>query len=120
MQLPLPCELSRVPEAECRIEAAVTEDGTEEYYCHSLYSECRVRIFGKRAYIYGVLTAVRHRRSHHAEVLLRNVLDWLQTRECREAFLEVSDANAAAAGLYRKLGFSVSDRICYYMLDSRI
>ena len=41
-------------------------------------------------------------------------------KKCTEVFLEVSDRNEAAMGLYRKLGFEVSERISYYLLEGRI
>ncbi len=105
---------------DCQIEKTESEDGAEEYYCRSVYSECRVRIFGDRAYIYGVLTCAGQRRKHRAEKLLRELFGWLPEKKCTEAFLEVSDRNEAAMGLYRKLGFGISEKICYYLLEGRI
>ncbi len=104
----------------CKVEKTETEDGAEEYYCHSVYSECRVRLYGDRAYIYGVLTCAGQRRKHRAETLLRELFGWLLMKKCTEVFLEVSDRNEAAMGLYRKLGFEVSERISYYLLEGQI
>ena len=86
------------------------------YYCRGLFSECCVRLFQDRAYIFGVLTYAGHRREHRAENLMNEVFAWLWKTGLREAFLEVSDENIAAYHLYRKLGFRESERITYYLV----
>ena len=89
-------------------------DGSEGCFCRGRFSECRVRVSGQRAYIFGVLTYEGHRREHRAFRLLLEVLSWCRLQGAEEAFLEVSDENTAAVGLYSKLGFRETERLSYY------
>jgi N-acetylglutamate synthase len=54
---------------------------------------------------FGIATAPNQRRRGHARNLLRQLLRWGRQRGAEQAYLQVQRANAAAAGLYRQLGF---------------
>ena len=119
-ELIMKAELTQKPEPmealNCMTVEEEDEDGEKVYYCRGTFSECRVRLFQDRAYIFGVLTYAGHRREHRAEKLMHEVFSWLWNKGCAGAFLEVSDENTAAYQLYRKLGFRESERITYYLV----
>ena len=105
---------NEAPSGLVSFEPETKQDGSEDYFCRGLFSECRVRLFGRRAYIFGVLTYEGHRRENRAFRLLGEVLSRCRLKGAAEAFLEVSDENTAAVGLYRKLGFRETERLVYY------
>lgn len=60
----------------------------------------------------------RHRRAGLGWRLMRSAIQEAERRGAEEMFLEVDETNAAAVGLYRKLGFvKVGERRAYYAHD---
>jgi [ribosomal protein S18]-alanine N-acetyltransferase len=62
-----------------------------------------------------VIVAARYRRQGLGELLCLAAMRWAAERGAEEMQLEVRESNAAAVGLYRKLGFvEVGTRVRYY------
>lgn len=97
------------------IEEVHTDDGDyEEGKVSTPYGECFVRLYGQRAYVFGILTYESRRRHGYAEEMLRTLFRELKDRGIDEITLEVSSANIPAKALYDKLGFRTMDRLSYY------
>jgi ribosomal protein S18 acetylase RimI-like enzyme len=70
-------------------------------------------IAGDRLGLFDIATAPRQRGRGLARQLCRGLLAWGQRTGARSAFLQVTEANAAAIGLYGSLGFRDTYRYWY-------
>lgn len=71
---------------------------------------------GKAAWVGGMGTAPGHRRRGLGEKALVSALEAAARRGCREAWLEVLEANHGALALYDKLGFEVARDVIGWFL----
>ena len=87
----------------------------EEFTVKTPYGECYAKLYGERAYIFGILTFDSKRRKGYAASMLKQLMAVLRD-ECGagEATLEVATDNTPAFNLYKKLGFEIKDRLSYY------
>ena len=67
--------------------------------------------------LFDVVTDPTHRRQGCGEELVRGLLDWGCERGARTAYLQVTEGNAPAQALYRKLGFAERYRYWYRIGD---
>ena len=74
---------------------------------------------GPVAWVGGMGTAPRYRRRGLGERALVAGLEAAAQRGCREAWLEVIDANRPAVALYKKLGFEVVRDVVVWSLPAR-
>ncbi len=65
--------------------------------------------------LFDIVTLPAHRRQGCAEELVRGLLAWGRERGAETAYLQVSEGNAAAQALYRKLAFAERYRYWYRM-----
>ncbi len=63
--------------------------------------------------LFDIVTDPARRRQGCGEELVRGLLDWGRERGARFAYLQVTEGNAAAQALYRKLGFAERYRYWY-------
>ena len=79
-----------------------------------------VRCAADEAEIVTIASASRHRRRGASRALLRHIIRELQNDRIERLFLEVSQSNEAAIGLYRSLGFHQAGlRRAYYAQGSK-
>ena len=63
--------------------------------------------------LFDLLTHPDHRGKGHGTSLVLQILRWAQEQDAQLAYLQVVEANQAAIGLYRKLGFKKAYRYWY-------
>ena len=92
------------------------EGDYEEGKVTTPYGECFFKLYGPRAYVFGILTYESKRRMGYASSMLRQLFNKLKELGMDEVTLEVSSANKPAKSLYDKLGFRTMDRLSYYYM----
>ena len=103
--------------ADIEIETVHTEEGDyEEGKVTTPYGECFFKLYGPRAYVFGILTYESKRRMGYASSMLRQLFNKLKELGMDEVTLEVSSANKPAKSLYDKLGFRTMDRLSYHYM----
>lgn len=97
---------------DCSIldEMDITDDGI----CECRYGSCSYKIYGKGAYIYGVLVYDSFRSRGYGFKMMYSLLKHLREMGISSCFLEVSSLNIPALKLYEKLGFRIGECIKYY------
>ena len=100
--------------------------GSEDFKCEGIRSggiDPNVRVegfavahrIGSECEVENVVVNPESRRRGFGELLLRELMKWVQQAGCETVFLEVRDSNRAARGLYEKCGFrEVGRRVKYY------
>ena len=73
-----------------------------------------------RVELVSVWTAPTHRRKGIGRRLTNEVLAWALSREIGEVVLKVTNVNAAAIGLYERLGFQRTGRVGPFANDPRL
>ena len=102
-------------EAGIESERVDTEEGSfDEGRVETPYGECFFRVYGKNAYVYGILTYDSFLRRGFAYAMLLKLFKYFDDINVSEVTLEVSASNVPAVRLYEKLGFIVVDRLSYY------
>lgn len=95
----------------------IPEEGYTDGELHTSYGECFFKLYMDYAYVYGILTYDSYKRQGWAERMLRYLFDYMAGSGINKVGLEVSSDNIPAVSLYKKLGFTVSDRLSYYMVE---
>ena len=90
---------------------------TKEGRAYTEHSEFSFNIYCSDAYIYNVRTDASFQRRGSAYRLLKAALPELSRYGAARAFLQVSSDNAAAVGLYTKLGFTTGETLSYYYIE---
>jgi ribosomal protein S18 acetylase RimI-like enzyme len=70
---------------------------------------------GRLGYIRTVMVHLDYRRKGIATRLMKNALDYVLKKRMSRAVLHVESSNAAAIGVYTKLGFRAFERIAYFV-----
>ena len=101
-QAPGSCEL---------MEYELTEEDEDLLMLRTDYGEVSCRLFGSRAYIFGVLVYRSFRGRGLGSCLMKLILKRLRSKGVQSTFLQVSSANAPALRLYRSLGFKEMQKL---------
>lgn len=79
------------------------------------WGSCRLTLLGERAYLYGLEILPSLRGRGMGTRFVREILSILENHGCRSLRLQVSGANEAALGLYKKTGFRITQTLSYYL-----
>ncbi len=97
-------------------ELSLSSDERDGGLLSSDIGEAGYRLYGDRAYIYGVLVYSRFRGRGMGRKFMTELLLRLKESGCTSVFLQVASDNVPALKLYESLGFKTAETMLSYVL----